>query len=72
MNYASPQEIKSFFKLRGFIDKYYEFVVEGYTFRKSYELTEERHHEIFGANRYSNYESFKVILSKFIKKDLGK
>jgi len=48
----------------GYIEKFYEFIQEGYTHNQSYEMTERILYARFGVNRYTSYESFKSEKSR--------
>lgn len=56
--------------MRGFCAVYDEFVKQGYTGVKSYELTEieyqTRHNT--GTTKFANHESFKVCRANYFKK----
>lgn len=55
--------------VEGFMSAFEETLKTEPVFYKAYQLTEDKHHQLFGFRRYTNYESFRksranVILKK--------
>jgi len=72
MNSTAPKLEKHILKLldtQGFIDKYWEMLGEYSTGEAAYEAAERLHITNFGERKYKNFESFRVNMSRFLKKD---
>jgi hypothetical protein len=52
----------------GFVQFYLELLCDYDTCQDAYEATERQHEITFGHRRYSDYDSFRVILSRYGKK----
>lgn len=53
---------------QGFIERYYNLLQDYPTNEQAYEAAERQHSNYFGQRRYSDYDSFRVILSRYNKK----
>jgi hypothetical protein len=51
-----------------FIELYYDFYTETQNAQKAYEKTENLHEAIFGSRKYSDYDTFRVQKTYFMKK----
>ena len=68
---TNEKQIELMRKLRtrqGFIDHYFSLMPIAKNQKEAYWLTEDLHTTLFGFERYSGYESFKVQLTKHFKK----
>jgi hypothetical protein len=52
----------------GFIDEYLNEVKWHDRYRDAYETIEKVYEQFFGKRRFENYESFRVILSLYLKR----
>lgn len=57
---------------KGFIDRYYILIQDYPTYEDAYEATERQYKQYFGERKYSDYDSFRVILSRYNKKQKNK
>ena len=53
-----------------FDQRYVEHTAEARTYEEAYLLTEKDYRRVFGKNKYSNFDSFRVARSKRIKRNL--
>lgn len=51
-----------------FIELYYNYFTECKNHRKAYERVENLHENLLGSRKYSDYDSFKQVKSKFMNK----
>lgn len=60
-----PREIVRLVSASGFIEAFYEFlpITDG-DYRRTFEYTNAIYEEWFGADRYSDYDSFRKILER--------
>ena len=54
--------------VEGFIKRYQEFCVSYPTYQQAYEAVERQYRAAFGKSKYSDYDTFRVILSRFNRK----
>jgi len=72
MDSPAPKIEKHILKLlntQGFIEKYWEMLSEYSTNEAAYEAAERLYMINFGKQKYKNFESFRVNMSRFLKKD---
>ena len=55
-------------KQQGFIQEYFKQLPVNDTNEAAYNAVEKLHFAYFGVNKYANYESFRVCLSRYYKK----
>ncbi len=53
----------------GFFERFYEFTRSEKTYSEAYFRTESEHLHYFGKTKYSNYESFRKVLSRRINRN---
>ena len=63
-----PTNILKLLTPKGFIEYYYKICLEYNTNIEAYEATEKLYYKWFGKNRYSNYESFRIVKNRNLKK----
>jgi hypothetical protein len=63
-----PQNILKLLDLEGFIAQYYSFCSKYDTNLEAYNATEELYEQWFLKRRYSDYESFRVVKNRSLKK----
>jgi hypothetical protein len=51
----------------GFEERFYFYAKTEKTYLKAYEKTELEYQNYFGKNKYSNYDSFRVVMQRKIK-----
>jgi len=51
-----------------FIELYYDYYTETKSARLAYEKVEKLHNDLFNRNKYGDYESFRAVKSKLMKK----
>ena len=56
--------------VEGFILCYYEHVPYYGTLKQAYEATERQYEHAFGRNKYSDYDTFRVTLTRYNQKKL--
>lgn len=52
------KEKRKILTLKGYTERYYEFLAEGKTGMKAFEAVEKEHVEIFGIKKYTSVKSF--------------
>lgn len=52
------------FTLKGFIDRYYHYASK-LKCSDAYDATEQDYYELYGVHKYANYDTFRVILSRY-------
>ena len=55
-------------KITAFITRYFQYCKEN-TGKVAYEMTENDYKSVFGETKYSSYETFRVILSRWNAKN---
>lgn len=51
----------------GYFDRFFELCVDTKTYREAYEQVEEEYINLIGSHRYSSYESFKTIKTRYLR-----
>lgn len=59
-----PKNILKLQTFQGFLEHYQKTLRFTRTYKQAYEETEDEHIKYFGKRKYSDYRSFKVMLSK--------
>ena len=63
----STTRVKQLSTFTGYLQIFYEYCRITKTYEKAWELTENEHFQIFGWNRYSCYDSFRVVKNRIDK-----
>lgn len=57
-----PDSVLKLMTKEGFLELFWAKVTSGMTYRNAYEEVEREHEGVFRKRRYSNFESFEVVL----------
>jgi len=60
--------IQELLTVEGFIKRYFDMLSDYGTCQETYYAIERQYHSAFGKNKYSNYDTFKQVLSRHINK----
>lgn len=58
--------VKRLYSFIGYFERFYELLHDHRTGIAAYEALEREFYELFGDNKYSSYESFKVMKRRYI------
>ena len=62
-----PLKILVLLSLKGFEKRFYYYSKNVKTYIQAYEKTEQEYKQYFGKNKYSSYDSFRVVMNRKIK-----
>ncbi len=63
-----PVEILILLSAKGFEERFFYYSKNEKTYIRAYEKTEQEYKEHFGKNKYSSYDSFRVVMNRKNKK----
>ena len=58
--------VKRLYSFKGYFERFYELLNDHKTGVAAFDALEKEFYELFGANKYSSYESFKVMKRRYI------
>ena len=62
------EEMKQLISLTGFLKMYYSCLSNGFSKQESFEEINQKHFNYFGVLKYSDYNSFKVVVTRYYMK----
>lgn len=62
------KEMKQLISLTGFLKMYYKCLSNGLSKQESFENINQKHFNYFGVIKYSDYNSFKVVVTRYYSK----
>lgn len=60
------QFVRRMYSVDGYFERFYEIYQNCRTGAEAFELLEREYYELFGANRYSDYNAFMVMRRRYI------
>ena len=59
------EEMKQLISVTGFLQMYFACLAKGFSKQKSFEEINQKHFNFFGVFKYSDYNSFKVTITRY-------
>jgi hypothetical protein len=59
-------KVRRLYAFRGYFERFFELLQENTTSLQAYEALEREYYDVFGENRYSSYETFKVMRRRYV------